>query len=186
MSHSLELPPAAPDAARRRGPGVVLGIVLSLALVVAGAVWVVALAVRQDERSTTTVAAPFDRLVVEADAGDVVVRATTSDEATIEQRLRWSFVKPSVTATVVDGVLRVAGDCRNEGVLPGPGCSVDFVLYVPLDTAVEVDSGSGDVAVEGVRGDLVTRTGSGDISVADGAGSVEARTGSGDLVIGYR
>lgn len=167
----------------RRGPGVVIGVVLSLALVAAGVFWVVAIAVHQDQRSTSTIDEPFDRLVVESDDGNVVVRQSTSAQATMEQRLRWSFAEPTVTAEVVDGALRVAGDCGSQGPVPQPDCSVDLVLYVPVGTAVDVDSGSGDVIVEGVQGDLLTRTGSGDIRADGVSGSVDARTGSGDIEI---
>jgi DUF4097 and DUF4098 domain-containing protein YvlB len=59
--------------------------------------------------------------------------------------------------------------------------SISYEITVPADAAVQAHSGSGNVSVEGVRGEVQTQTGSGDIRLRDLGGRVHAQTGSGGI-----
>ena len=60
--------------------------------------------------------------------------------------------------------------------------SIDYELLVPVETQLRIQSGSGDVSVEGTHGSVKARSGSGDMKFKQIASDrVEAETGSGDV-----
>jgi DUF4097 and DUF4098 domain-containing protein YvlB len=59
--------------------------------------------------------------------------------------------------------------------------SINYEITVPADAAVLAHSGSGNVSVEGVRGEVQSQTGSGDIQLRNLGGRVHAQTGSGGI-----
>jgi hypothetical protein len=122
---------------------------------------------------------------VDTGAGDIVVVAESGREqidveAVIygdRTRLRWS---------VEDGTLHLDHSCA-----AGIGaCSVDWYVWVPLAATDELDlyldldleSGTGDIAVDELRGNLRASTGSGNVAVRDVIGfALDLDTGSGDV-----
>jgi len=59
--------------------------------------------------------------------------------------------------------------------------SISYQVTVPADAAVQAHSGSGNVSVEGVRGEVQTQTGSGDIRLSNLSSRAHAQTGSGGI-----
>ena len=59
--------------------------------------------------------------------------------------------------------------------------SISYEVTVPADAAVQAHSGSGNVSIEGVRGEVETQTGSGDIRLSNLGNRVHAQTGSGGI-----
>ena len=59
--------------------------------------------------------------------------------------------------------------------------SISYELTLPADAVVQAHSGSGDVSVEGVRGEVQAQTGSGDIRLRDLGGRAHVQTGSGGI-----
>jgi DUF4097 and DUF4098 domain-containing protein YvlB len=59
--------------------------------------------------------------------------------------------------------------------------SISYEVTIPADAVVQAHSGSGNVSVEGVRGELQAQTGSGDVRLRDLGGRVHAQTGSGGI-----
>ena len=72
----------------------------------------------------------------------------------------------------------MSGNCPSFSLGP---CHAELVLHVPVGTAVEVHSSSGDITASGVGGDLVLETNSGDVTALGVTGSVDLRTASGDV-----
>ena len=60
--------------------------------------------------------------------------------------------------------------------------SISYEITAPAATSVVASTGSGDVAVSGVKA-VKVNTGSGDVSVAGISGQVDVRTGSGDIAL---
>ncbi len=61
-------------------------------------------------------------------------------------------------------------------------CAIDWTLRVPADLAAELETGSGDLAVHGLAGELRLETGSGDLALVDlDAPRLTLETGSGDV-----
>lgn len=59
--------------------------------------------------------------------------------------------------------------------------SVDFEITVPANCDVQLENGSGRVAVLGTNGDIRVRTGSGSIEARDIEGQIAMKTGSGHI-----
>jgi len=59
--------------------------------------------------------------------------------------------------------------------------SISYEVVVPQETRLRAETGSGDQAVEGIKGPLKAATGSGGIRVMRVGGEVHAETGSGDI-----
>jgi DUF4097 and DUF4098 domain-containing protein YvlB len=77
---------------------------------------------------------------------------------------------PAIPARIEKWITLRVGDC-----LAGPP---------PVDpAAVEIHTGSGEVAVQGIADAVLVETGSGDVVLRDLAGDVDAITGSGDVVL---
>jgi hypothetical protein len=103
-----------------------------------------------------TVPAGVRLVVVDVDAGHVVLRAGTGGG---QVHKRWTLQEPEVTTSVQGHTMRVSGSCgqlvRLQDVNPGFAgldCAVDVALAVPAAVALELHGGS--VSVSGVQGDL--------------------------------
>lgn len=59
--------------------------------------------------------------------------------------------------------------------------SIDFEVWVPEQTTMRANSGSGDVMVENLKSMVTASTGSGNVQVRHINGDVRANTGSGDV-----
>jgi hypothetical protein len=59
--------------------------------------------------------------------------------------------------------------------------SVEFAITVPPDTVLDLDTGAGNVVVEGVEGEIASRTGAGNVTVRDAMAPVTLRTGAGNI-----
>jgi len=61
--------------------------------------------------------------------------------------------------------------------------SIDYELTVPAATRVTSNTGSGDQRIQGVQGPVEVRSGSGNLEVSQVGGEVRAATGSGDVTV---
>lgn len=61
--------------------------------------------------------------------------------------------------------------------------TINYELTVPPNTRLASSTGSGDLAVDGISGELEASTGSGDIRVSNIGSSVQATAGSGQIVL---
>lgn len=123
---------------------------------------------------------PFTEVVLDLDSGDVsVVGDPEATAATATIVTSWAGKAPEVTHYVEQGVLHVTARCEPLQFV----CDIDVELTVPAGVCVTSDTGSGDVSVSGVTGDVDVASGSGDLDLAGLAGRVDAETGSGDVSI---
>lgn len=63
----------------------------------------------------------------------------------------------------------------------GPQVTMNFMIIVPPDTRVDLDSGSGDQKIKGLKGPVRADTGSGDIQIEEIETNIDADTGSGNI-----
>jgi DUF4097 and DUF4098 domain-containing protein YvlB len=59
--------------------------------------------------------------------------------------------------------------------------AIDYEITAPLETTVRTRSGSGDVTLESLRGNMDLQSGSGDFRLRDLTGELRLETGSGDM-----
>ncbi|MFF4239843.1 DUF4097 family beta strand repeat-containing protein [Actinomadura geliboluensis] len=167
-------------ANRPRRRGVWIALAIATALVVVTPVLLVALgrAVRQTSASVTPYHHVIRELRLDMDGAAVSVGPGPDGEARVYTRLRWGLDRPGVTESLVEDVLFVTFRCGSSDVLGG--CGGDIDVQVPEGTRVSAVSGSGEISVRGLTGDLDLRTGSGEIGVAGVRGRLrlEARSGA--------
>jgi DUF4097 and DUF4098 domain-containing protein YvlB len=78
-------------------------------------------------------------------------------------------------------VVKTADHTEHSGWFGNHYAYIDYVVHVPTNLAVEVESGSGDTHAAGIAA-LDFHTGSGDLNLERVAGVVKATVGSGDIV----
>ncbi|NKZ04604.1 DUF4097 family beta strand repeat-containing protein [Actinomadura latina] len=170
---------AAPGRPRRRGVWIAMAVVTALAVVTPALLTALGRAVRQTATSVTPYHHAIRELRLDVAGADVSVGPGEDGEARVYKNLRWGLSKPDVTESLVGGILFVAFRCTGTDV-PGGGCGADIDVRVPAGTRVSAVSGSGEINVRGLAGDLDLRTGSGGIGVAGASGRLRllARSGA--------
>lgn len=137
-------------------------------------------------------------LVLDNARGDVTVHADADPgTATVELRADREVDLEEVRMGCRDGQVTVdipslADPARSSGysislgplkVSTGETASVDVVVHVPRDAAVEVRTRSGDITVTGVTGVTRLTTGNGDLRLQE-CTELRASSGAGDATIG--
>jgi phage baseplate assembly protein gpV len=115
---------------------------------------------------------------VEVKAAIVVTGVGDKDmEGYIKDRVELELRKAGNAAVLV-------GRIRDHGFSFVPrDARVDLTVTVPKGLAVEIDDGSGELAVSGVAGDVRIKDGSGSIEVRDIGGSLWIDDGSGEIEV---
>jgi putative adhesin len=129
-------------------------------------------------------------LDVSTGSGDIMVKTGSSNQVVIHGRVRrsntWVFGDDSAVQKVESNPpIEQSGSSIRLGYnLPDDvkrHISIDYEVTVPPDTALQAHSGSGNIAVAGVRSQVEAQTGSGDVRLSDIGSKVHAQTGSGNI-----
>ena len=167
-----------PEPPARRGGGLralavavgAIGLLVVLLVTMA----VVGLLMSRVETRTRTYPAAA-RLEVEVRSGDVRVDAVERDDIAVEERVRFSWRRPSSSQALAGGVLRLDGGCTGVNWAP---CGISYRLEVPAGTEVVVRTGGGDLRVAGVRAGVKLDTGSGEVAIDRVTGTVDVNRGA--------
>lgn len=130
--------------------------------------------------TTLALANVSGRIAVSAAPGseirlEVVKRAHAATEAD---------AKPRLDATRVEIEERSGRiDVRTDFTRGQRGASVDYTVVAPPDTALEIRSVSGDVSVEGIKGEVRAETVSGDVKATGLAREASLKSVSGDISV---
>lgn len=100
------------------------------------------------------------------------------EDKSVEQRVHYLEAHPPIEQ---DGNRIRVGPIQDRAL--GRNISIDYELEVPAETRLSTESGSGDLEVKGIKGQVTAHSGSGDITLDSLDGGVLARTGSGDTRI---
>lgn len=116
--------------------------------------------------------------------GAVEVRGGGGDEIAVRTVLTESSEGDASSTIEPDGDrLVVTGECDGGW---WERCSVGFVVTVPSDFDVDVETDNGRVEVDGIDGDVRIETDNGRIDATDlGATTAAARTDNGRIVLGF-
>jgi hypothetical protein len=138
---------------------------------------------------------PLD-LEVDTDSGNIVVKqgeAGTLDILSHFEVRAWSEEEALKIAAKIKEAppIQEKGNVVRIGRLDeythrwfwGPQVTMNFLITVPLETAVDLDSGSGDQKIKGVKGPVRADTGSGDIEIEEIETDINADTGSGNITL---
>jgi len=123
-------------------------------------------------------------------SGDITIRTGTSNQVvvhgTVHKSSNWFSSDEGAVHQVESNppIQQNGNDIRIGYNLPEDvkhHVSISYEVTVPADAAVQAHSGSGNVSIEGVRGEVQTQTGSGDIRLSNLGSRVHAQTGSGGI-----
>ncbi len=123
-------------------------------------------------------------------SGDITIKSGSSNQVvvhgTIHSNNNWFSSDDSAVHQVESNppIQQSGNDIRIGYNLPDDvkrHVSISYEITVPADAAVQAHSGSGNVSVEGVRGEVQSQTGSGDIQLRNLGGRAHVQTGSGGI-----
>lgn len=135
---------------------------------------------------TFQVSGPVD-LEVLTHSGDVTVRGgpagTVSITAKIHVGNSWLLgdKKSEVEELERNPPLHQSGNSIRVDYTNYRNISIDYEITAPLETTVRTRTGSGDVTIQSLRGNMDLQSGSGDLRLRDLNGEVRIETGSGDV-----
>jgi hypothetical protein len=164
---------------------IAVGVVLSCSALMARPA-----AVKGSFERSLKVSGPVD-LEVSTGSGDITIRPGEAgavqirgkiqahdnwDDSNAEKKVRYLEQNPPIEQ---DGNhIRIG---RLEDRELARNVSIDYEIEVPVETQVSSATGSGDVAVEGIRGPVNATSGSGDMKLRSLQSDVTLKTGSGDV-----
>ena len=135
---------------------------------------------------TFTVSGPVN-LEVYTRSGDVTVRAGSSGRVSntrlIHKTNRWLGGDRTADVKQIenDPPLHQNGNTVRVDYVNYRNISIDYEITAPANTELRTKSGSGDLTIEGLQGNIDLQTGSGDIRLAHLNGDMHIETGSGNL-----
>ena len=158
-----------------------IAVAISVVLVVVGGLGL--LRAVGGERTITEVLPAADTVVVTTGSGDVDLVATDREDVSVRLEARQTWPRRVTLETDASGgTLTLSTECSGVA-LPLSQCSGNVVVELPPDVAAQVETGSGEVRLGGVSGDVAVQTGSGDVVVSGASGRLTLRTGSGDVEV---
>lgn len=163
-----------------RRPLIVATLLFGGLVAVWGALVLLDLMARTEERSVRPLDLRGGALSLRTDSGDLEVVAAAGPARLEVRSTTGLFGGPGTRVSPGDdGALFVQTNCTGPFSL---SCSGSLRVLVPPGTRVTLSTGSGELDVRGTRGGVLASTGSGDIDLTDVAGAdVVAETGSGDV-----
>ena len=135
---------------------------------------------------TLTVKGPVD-LEVLTHSGDITVHSgpagTVTIHGTIHVGNKWleGSHEAEVHQLQQNPPIRQSGDSIRIEYTDFHEISVDYEITVPAETAVRTHTGSGDQALDGLKGRIELESGSGDLRLSNLTGEMRFRTGSGNI-----
>lgn len=157
---------------------VLVGLVLTLALLAGGTLGWVGLFARQEQTTSFAVAGEVRHIVVRVGSGRVTVRGSDRADVGIERTVTRGLQTPSFHEVVDGDTLRLDGAC--PGVDLGP-CSVAYTVDVPRSGSLDIDSGPASIEAGGILGGAKLRSNGGSLRVYNLGGDVDLSTSTGSI-----
>jgi hypothetical protein len=117
------------------------------------------------------------RVELDLFSGQVAVAAGRSDQVVVERRLQWKGTQPTYKEEWRGDVLRITVECPGDH----ESCGIDYTLRVPAGVSLGAHSGSGDMTVRDLTGEVRLDTGSGEVTIHNVSGKLWIRSGAGDV-----
>ncbi|MFI5695921.1 DUF4097 family beta strand repeat-containing protein [Kribbella sp. NPDC051586] len=156
------------------------GIAISVALILGGAYWALTGLTEGTKSGQESYALQGDSLLVRSGAATLEVRPGDGTELKVERQSERNVFGSDPKEKYDEGGGKLELDSGGCGFLSF-GCKTSYVLTVPRDVKLTVDSSSGDVTVSGFSGGAEVKTSSGDIQVHDVGGPLRLESSSGDV-----
>jgi DUF4097 and DUF4098 domain-containing protein YvlB len=176
------LPPATTGGPRpRRRPGLVVVTAIGLLIALASIAWATFAALTVSVRQEASDSASYtgvQSITVDTDDADVTITAASGDATRFDQQVQWSFRRPTVSVAQNGNQLIIRSHCPFQLVW---SCSVRLAVQLPPSTAVEVHTGSGNIAVAGLTAGATLTTSDGSIKATGVVGNLTMRSSNGNV-----
>lgn len=149
-------------------------------LLLSGGAFLLSEAFRRTDDTRTIITNKVHRIVIDADAGDVDLRAGLTSDIVIARHDSWLLDRPTTDARIRGDALVITTRCGSlRAVLR---CRTDLRIDAPPELDVAVRTDTGDVDLRGLSGRADIATGTGDIRTHRLEPiTVKARTTAGDI-----
>ena len=177
----LPPPPASGGPRPRRRAGLVVVTAIGLLIAVASIAWFTFAAITVSSRQEASESASYSgvqSLTVDADDADVALTAASDGATRVDQKVQWSFRRPAVSVTQNGNQLVIRSHCPFQMVW---SCSVRLTIELPPSTAVDVHTGSGNVAVAGLTAGATLTTSDGNVKATSLIGNLTMRSSNGNV-----
>ena len=154
------------------------GIAISVALILGGGYW--ALTGLTEDTKTSKDAYPVQGTVLAIDSGsaDLELRSGDVREITVDRKFSRNVFGSDPGEQYENGKLEI----RDTGCgFLSFGCDTDYVVTVPKDLKVTIESSSGDLKVSDLPGGATLKTTSGNIEASKIGGALTMNSSSGNL-----
>ncbi len=129
---------------------------------------------RKDLNDSFEFEGSISQVNVDIDSANIIVEATELTTVQVDMDITYWGHEPDYDVRMDGSILRIDMDCHF-------GCDGRLLIRVPSSVSADLDTGSGDIRVRGIDGDVTVSVGSGDISMADVAGYLALESESGDI-----
>lgn len=124
------------------------------------------------------------KLKVMTTSGDLKVSASSDDSKAFVRARKIDFDESNCRLDVRGTDNELVVKVRKEGVKGSAHCEVELDIQVPREISMNLMSGSGDLTVKGIKGDLGFALGSGDARLSQmEVSKLSGRTGSGRVEV---
>ena len=156
------------------------GVLLWVVVLLAASSFAYSAGEREIEGPTTF--SERELVTIELGSGDVTVNASQMGEirVTVEYTYSPNVYRPIFVENVRQLVLKE--EFSRSGLSTVRGYS-KWTVMVPPETRIRCSTGSGAVAIEGVRGAMRVTTGSGTVAIEGGRSGISVNTGSGTVEV---
>jgi DUF4097 and DUF4098 domain-containing protein YvlB len=121
------------------------------------------------EDETFELEGPIDEVVVSVDTGDIDLRVGREERGRVVVEMDCRTEAPPVDVTLDGTTLRVNMDAGNGA----SACTASFEITVPRQADAELRTGGGDVAIDGLEGDVTVATYRGDVRAGSLTGALD-------------
>ncbi|WP_020390305.1 DUF4097 family beta strand repeat-containing protein [Kribbella catacumbae] len=154
------------------------GIAISVALILGGVYWALTSLTENTKTSEQTYPVVGTSLSIETRSANLQVQSGDVSQITVHRRIERNALGSDPKEKYEDGKLEI----RDSGCgFLSFGCDTEYVVTVPRDLSVTIDSSSGDLKVAGLSGSTTLKSSSGGIEARQISGDLSLESSSGDL-----
>jgi hypothetical protein len=171
--------PPRPPADLRMTPGrratLAIGVPIALVLIGWSAFSLVASIGQASYPVSTTIPVQNGRVVASTGGGDITVHQgqASGGTARLTGKVEYSLVRPKFTVSGSD----ISLQCN----MPTGNCGLNATLDVPSHTAVDLNTGGGNIRVSGIQGNVTLESAGGDVGISGIGGTADVLSGGGNL-----
>jgi DUF4097 and DUF4098 domain-containing protein YvlB len=154
------------------------GIAISVALILGGLYWALTGLTEGTKSGQESYPVQGDTLLVKGGSAEIEIRPGDGSQVKVERQFERNVFGHEPKEKYNEGKLEL----KDSGCgFLSFGCKTSYVLTVPKDVKLTVESSSGDVTLSGMPDGATLKTSSGDIELHDTGGPLWLESSSGDL-----